>query len=267
MKYVLVTGANGGMGAETVKLLSSSGFTVFALDINPPKEQDGVIPIACDITSIESVEQAFEIVSKKTDNLYAVVHLAGIYVLDSLVEISEEKIQKIFDVNFLGAYRINKIFLPMLKKGSRIVVTTSELAPLSPLPFTGVYAITKSALDNYAYSLRMELQLKDIFVSVLRPGAVDTKMIDKSTSDLDQFVSRTRNYSYNAVRFKSIVDSVESKKIPPIKIAERCRKILLSKKPKFVYKTNRNKLLLLLNALPKRLQTYIIKKILKEKRK
>ena len=49
--------------------------------------------------------------------------------------------------------------MPLLKKGSKIIITTSELAPLDPVPFTGSYAVTKGALDKYAYSLRMELQL------------------------------------------------------------------------------------------------------------
>ena len=96
-----------------------------------------------------------------------------------------------FDVNVFGAYRINKTFLPLLKKGSRIVITTSELAPLDPLPFTGVYAITKSALEKYAYSLRMELQLLDIDVVVLRPGAVKTSMLGDSTTALDKFCKKT----------------------------------------------------------------------------
>lgn len=62
----------------------------------------------------------------------------------------------------------------MLANGGRIVITSSELAPLDPLPFTGLYAITKSAVEKYAYSLRMELSLHGISVSVIRPGAVNT---------------------------------------------------------------------------------------------
>ena len=75
---------------------------------------------------------------------------AGVYMLDSLVEMETESFKKIFDINVNGVFLVNKIFLPLLKKDSRILITTSELAPLDPLPFTGIYAITKSALDKYA---------------------------------------------------------------------------------------------------------------------
>jgi short-subunit dehydrogenase len=177
---------------------------------------------------------------------------------------SEERFMKIFEVNLFGVARINKIFLPLLKKDSRILITTSELAPLAPLPFTGIYAITKSTLDKYAYSLRMELQLLGIKVSVLRPGAIDTGMIDVSTAELDAFCSNTKIYSCNARRFKSIVNSVQARKIPAQKIADKTLKILTKKRPKQVYKINRNPLLLMLNALPQSLQTKIIKQVLKK---
>ena len=70
-------------------------------------------------------------------------------------------------------------------------------------------------------------------------------------------------YQCNAARFKKIVNGVEAKSVSPEKIAKKTRKILQKKNPKFAYAINRNKLLLLLNALPKRLQFFAIKKILK----
>ena len=171
---------------------------------------------------------------------------------------------KIFKVNLYGAFYVNKIFLPLLNKGSKVLMTTSELAPLNPLPFTGIYAITKSALDKYAYSLKMELQLLDISVSVIRAGAVSTGMLGVSTSELERFCLKTKLYKCNAKRFKKIVNSVEAKCISSEKISFNVLKILKSKKPKFIYAINRNKLLLLLNILPNKIQFWIIKKILKK---
>ena len=153
--------------------------------------------------------------------------------------------------------------MPLLKRGSKILITTSELAPLDPLPFTGIYGISKTALDKYAYSLRMELQLLGVSVSVLRAGAVATGMLGVSTDALDAFCKNTKLYTCNATRFKQIVNGVEAKNILPEKIAKKAKKIILSKKPKFAYAINRNKLLLLLNALPKGAQCFAIKKILK----
>ena len=263
MKDILVTGAYGGMGRATVEALCKQGFRVFALDRTIGAPQSNVIPVEADVTSEHSVNAAMETVSRYTDSLCAIVHFAGIYMLDSLVEMNTESFRRIFDVNVYGVFLVNKVFLPFLGKGSRILITTSELAPLAPLPFTGIYAVTKGALDKYAYSLRMELQLLEIQVSVLRAGAVDTGMLGVSTGALDCFCEKTKLYTCNADRFKNIVNRVEARCVPPEKIARKALEILEKRNPSFSYSMNRNPLLLLLNLLPKRTQLWVIRMILR----
>ena len=260
---ILITGAYGGMGRATAKALRDRGFRIFALDRTVGAPEDDILPIQADITSEESVKAALAAVKQTADELFAIIHFAGVYMLDSLVEMESDKFERIFKINLGGVYLVNKHFLPILKSGSRILITTSELAPLDPLPFTGIYAVTKAALDKYAYSLRMELQLKGITVSVLRAGAVSTGMLGVSTAALDRFCERTELYTCNAARFKRIVESVEARSISPEKLAKKAARILRVRRPRFAYSINRNPLLLLLNALPKRLQLWVIKQVLK----
>ena len=264
MKYALITGAYGGIGKANVAAFKAAGYFVFALDKRVEEAEEGVLPIEYDATQPESIQTAFETVRQHTQRLDVILHFAGIYTLNSLVEYTDEAFCRAFEINVFGVYRVNKAFLPLLTKGSKIIITTSELAPLEPLPFTGLYAVTKSALDKYAYSLRMELQLLGISVVVFRPGAVDTGLLDVSTRALDDFCENTQLYACNAERFKRVVNGVEARKIPPEKVAKKALKIATAKKPKYVYAINRNPLLLLLSALPKRMQTWVIKKILEK---
>ena len=263
MKDILVTGAYGGMGRATVEALREQGFRVFALDRVVGEAEEKIVPIEADVTSEDSVNAAVKAVRKYTDSLYAIVHFAGIYMLDSLVEMGTEEFRRIFDVNLYGVFLVNKAFLPLLGKGSRILITTSELAPLDPLPFTGIYAVTKGALDKYAYSLRMELQLLGISVSVLRAGAVQTGMLGVSTEALDRFCEKTELYTCNADRFKRIVERVESRCVPPAKLAKKTLHILGKRTPSFAYSINRNPILLLLSTLPKRMQLWAIRMVLR----
>lgn len=263
MKDILITGAYGGMGRAATALLRAQGFRVFALDRKVGEPQENIIPIEADITQEDAVNTAMEMVRQYTDNLFAIVHFAGVYMLDSLVEMETVKFRRIFEINLYGAYLINKAFLPLLKSDSRILITTSELAPLDPLPFTGVYAVSKAALDKYAYSLRMEMQLLGVHVSVLRAGAVDTGMLGASTDALDRFCETTTHYTCNADRFKRIVNRVEARCVPPEKIAKKAAKILKKRNPAFAYSINRNPLLLLLNILPKWLQLWAIRLVLR----
>ena len=262
-KCVLITGASGGMGQRCARLLCESGYRVFALDLKPCEGLDGVTFIEADVTREESLCAAVERIREQTDSLYAVLHFAGIYMLDSLVEMDASAFRRILDVNFTGVFRLNKLVLPMLQKGSRILITTSELAPLDPLPFTGIYAVTKAALDKYAYSLAMELQLLGIRVSVLRAGAVETGMLGASTAALDRFCEKTETYTFGAQKFRTVVNRVEARCIPPERIAKKAKGIIEKGSPRFAYAINRNPLLLLLNALPKRLQLFAIRHILK----
>ncbi len=251
------------MGRAFVEKAAEDGFTIFSLDItNPDEKRENVIGIKVDVTDEESLSAVYRVISSHTDTLYAVVHFAGIYMLDSLVEIESEDFEKIFRINVYGPFLVNRTFIPLLKKESRIVMTTSELAALKPLPYTGLYAVTKAALDRYAFSLRMELQLLGIYVSVIRPGAVKTGMIDKSTSDLEAFCSKTKLYHTNAARFRKIVDSVESRSITPDRLADKVMKIVKSRRPRYAYSINRNFLLSLTRLCPGRLELYTVKRIL-----
>ncbi len=262
MGNYLVTGAGGGMGRALCRLLTESGHRVWGLDRATAKEPTAWRYISADVTDSGRLHSAFKTVCAEAGGLDGIIHTAGVYDLNSLAEMPEEEFIRDFDVNLFGAFRVNKLFIPLLADGGRIVIVSSELAPLHPLPFTGVYAVTKTALDKYAEALRMELQLLGKKVVLIRPGAVKTDMLSVSTEKLRRFCDDTDMYSCNAERFKRIVERVEARNIPPEKIAVVIMRALASARPRLEYYVNRNPLLVLLNALPKRAQLFIIKKIL-----
>lgn len=265
MKKIIVTGAAGGIGLSVTKLLSSSGYLVFALDIKEIPKMDNVISFVCDLTRQDYLEFVHDKI-KEYGNIDAIIHLGGTYYMDSLIEIEEEKLKKIFDINFFSVYLVNKIMLDLLNKKGRIVITSSEVAPLDPLPFNGIYSLTKNTLENYALSLRQELNLLDIDVVIMRPGAVNTGLIDESIENVKRISRETTLYKDNAPLFEEIVRRNESKTIEPIKIAKLYKKIIEVKKPKLLYTINLNCKLILLSMLPKRIQLKIIKKMITPKK-
>lgn len=260
---VLITGACGGMGLAACELLTKCGYSVYGMDISEPEGSHAWQFLKVDLTMEEDVAGASEELVRRGVSFDALIHHAGIYDLNSLVEMSERDMKRIWEVNFFALTRVNRLFLPLLAPGAKIVMTSSELAPLDPLPFTGIYGITKTAVEKYAYSLRMEVQLLGFKVVVLRPGAVSTQLLNVSTERLDMFCRNTTHYRYNAQRFNRIVSSVEARSVSPERIAELDLRILKSKNPKYVYSINRNPGLRLLNILPAHLQTAVIRGILK----
>lgn len=265
MKKVIVTGAAGGIGSSVVNYLISNGFFVYGLDIKEIKPIENAKFFLCDLTKEEDIIKVYDEI-KEEGNIDAIIHLSGTYYLDSLIEIEEKKLKKVFDINFFSVYLVNRVFVNLLNKNSRILITSSEVAPIAPLPFNGIYSLTKNTLENYALSLRQELNLLDIKVILIRPGAINTGLIDESIRNVERIERETVLYKENAPLFRKIVESNESKTIEPIKLAQLMGRILESKKPKLLYSINLNYKLKLFSALPKRLQLYVIKKMITKKK-
>ena len=247
------------MGNAVRRLLEEKGYLVWGLDIT---DSDDPHFINTDITSAESVEKAARRIEAECGKVDAVVHTAGIYDMNSLVEMPEEEFLRIFNVNLFGMYRVNKAFLPLLNPDSRIVMVSSELAPLDPLPFNGIYGITKSAIEKYAYSLRMELQLLGHKVSIIRPGAVKTGLLDVSQKRIGNFCDSTQLYKNTSKRFLRLVNRIETANVPPAKVAAKVVRALGAKRPRYVYNINRSPLLRLFSALPQHMQNSLIRRIL-----
>ena len=260
-RVVVLTGASGGMGSAIRSLLEQNGLTVWALDI---RGGDDPHFIPTDVTDYSSVENALCRVKAVSGHIDAIVHAAGIYDMNSLLEIPEEELLRIFNVNLFGMYRVNKAFLPVMNPKSRIIMVSSELAPLDPLPFNGIYTITKSAVEKYAYSLRMELQLLGHKVSVIRPGSVKTPFLDSSQKRIEAFCNNTEYYANTSRRFLSLVNRIEMSNVSPEKIAKAVLRAIGSKHPRYVYNINRSPLLRLFSALPRHLQNALIRKILSD---
>ncbi len=265
MKYALITGAASGMGRATALKLAQNGYHIFSCDIKKADEEiDNITQLQVDVTDTKSIQKAYDYITTITDKLDAVINFAGIIMMNSLIEISEEDFTRIFNINLFGAYRINKTFFPLVNNArGRIIITTSELAPNKILPFNAIYAISKKALDAYAQGLTMELGLLDIPVITLRPGAVETPIINDSTKQMNNLDANTELYKNTITKFKHIVDKEQGGTIPPSKIADLVFKILNKKRPKHIYKKNISKKLKLLNILPTKTQIKLLKLILK----
>lgn len=265
-KTAVVTGGAGGLGGAFALALIKRGWRVFSLDIKTDGEDvPGLTRLYCDVSSGESVAECAEAVGRQAECVDLVADFAGSYRMAVFSELSEEDFKRALDVNLLGAHRVNKAFLPYMKPGRRIFIVTSELAATDALPFTGLYAVCKHALDSYADSLRFELSLLDIEVITVRPGAFATSLTDEAEKELERLCASTALFTDSAARFRKIVNSQTGSAKNPAILAEVMARAAEAGHPKAVYTVNASIALKLLSALPKRIQVAIIKRILKRK--
>lgn len=260
---VLITGIASGIGKATAKLFLENNHIVYGIDINKVENKNNLFSFVCDITNEEQLLKVKEQLEKEGIKFDAIINIAGIHKMSSLVEDEYSKMKSVIDINLLGTMLVNKTFHSLLKEKGRILITTSEVAPLDPMPFNGLYNVSKTALDCYAQALRQELNLINQKVITIRPGAIKTPLADSSLEGTKILADSTKLYEKQSHKFYNIVKKFMGVPIEPIKIGKVIYKASITKHPKLIYKKHKNIGLALLNILPKRLQCSIIKTLLK----
>ena len=248
-RYALVTGAGTGLGFATAKLLSLEGWKVFGTIIPSQSPEDlkklGITPIVTDITRRESVEDCYKIVEKEVgeNGLSALVNVAGLAeVAGGIIEgVSEERIRLLFEVNVFGTLRMVQIFLPLLRRyGPARIVNVSTSGVRVPTAFSGIYAISKYAVEGITNSLRYEMPIFGIQVTSIEPGAMDTPM----TANSKENMAKTWNTMPDYVRdlyYTKLNPSLEYMQNmikaanPPEVVAEVILKALKTKKMRIRY--------------------------------
>ena len=256
---ILITGAASGLGRAAAMLFSRNGDTVYALDISTVAAQDRLIPFYADITEESSLQAVFSRLQADGVQLDAIINFAGMIFIDNYLEVAEEKLRKIFNVNLLGAMRVNKLFFPLLRENGKIVITTSEVAPLDPLPFNGIYSTTKTALDCYAQALRQEAGLLDRRVITIRPGAFNTPLAGGSIPSMHEMAQRSRYFGGQGERFETLMRKFTGKLQDPEKLAKTIFRAVHKRHPRNIYTVHSNLGLRLLSLLPKGMQVKVVR--------
>ena len=259
-KTVLITGAASGIGYAVAQQFIKNGHTVYALDV---KESEIGIPLTADITDEQALENLQTSLQENGVELDMILNFAGVHTMGSFIETDYQVIKRLMEINFLGTVLVNKTFHSLLKKTGRIIVTSSEVAPLDALPFNGIYSVSKTALDSYAQSLRQELNLLGQKVITLRPGAVETPLSKGSAVSTQKLCEDTKLYKAESKNFCGIVEKFTGKPMSAEKFAVFAYKAAMKKHPKYIYAKHRNIGLMLLGILPKRLQCALVKWLVK----
>jgi NAD(P)-dependent dehydrogenase (short-subunit alcohol dehydrogenase family) len=181
---IVVTGASSGFGALTVRALARNGHTVYAgmretAGRNAPAverlaaDAPGARAIELDVASQESADAAIAQILAEERRLDVVVHNAGHMVLGPAEAFTPEQVAAIYDVNVLGAQRVNRAALPHMRErgeGLLLWVGSSSSRGGAP-PFLGPYFAAKAAMDALAVSYAGELIRFGIDTAIVVPGA------------------------------------------------------------------------------------------------
>lgn len=198
MKTALITGANKSIGFETAKVLLKNGYYVYlgsrdlqrgqqAVDKLKAEGLTSVEVLQIDVADEQSVQQAKDSLSQKTQSLDVLINNAGI--LGSFEQkasnVSLATVREVYDTNFFGVIQVTQAFLPLLQQSAQgvIVNVTSGLGSLTlhsnpNWPYYHVkgaaYGTSKTALNAYTVVLAYELRDTPIRVNAVDPGYTAT---------------------------------------------------------------------------------------------
>ena len=259
---VLITGAASGIGLALSKMFVKEGHNVYTIDVNEVNIE-GVHSFKASITDEDKLNKVKDILKAQNIEFNAIINVAGIHMMASLVESDYSKMKRLIDINLSGTMLVNRLFHELLVSNGRILIVTSEVAGMDPMPFNGLYNVSKTALDCYAQALRQELNLIGQKVITIRPGAIKTPLASYSIKDTEILAKTTKLYSKQAHKFSNIAMKFMGTPIEPEKLSKLIYKATIKKNPKIIYKKHQNLGLVLLNILPKRMQCFVIKMLLK----
>ncbi|MGB7285070.1 MAG: SDR family NAD(P)-dependent oxidoreductase [Candidatus Acidiferrum sp.] len=182
MKTWFITGASRGFGRIWAEAVLKRGDRVTATarrlaDVANLKERfgDAVLPLALDVTNPEQVQQVVQQAYSHFGRLDVLVNNAGVSLIATVEEASDEQIYNVFDANYFGMVRVLKAALPFLRRqrSGHILGVSSGLG-IVPMPLIGFYSATKAAVESLHETMAQEVKAFGIKVTLIEPGPYAT---------------------------------------------------------------------------------------------
>ena len=192
-KTILITGANGNLGAATVKKFLDEGYKVIAVDhsgthLGFAASHDNFELRSVDLTNEEAIGSFMEEVVELYGRIDGALLLAGGFAMGGIDTTDGEALKKMYSVNFETAYFSARIlFQHMLQNGYGRLVFMGARPALKPEQGKGAlgYALSKGLLFHLAELLNATAKGKNVVASVVAPSTIDTAINRKSMPDAD----------------------------------------------------------------------------------
>ena len=177
MATVFITGANKGIGLELAKQLHARGDTIHATCRSSSPELDALgahVHSGVDVREPEAhlkLQQALEGIE-----LDLIIQNAGILTPTTLGELDAAAIREQFEVNALGPLMLTERLLGNLTQGGKIALISSRMGSIADNTSGSSYGyrMSKAALNIAGVSLAKDLESRQIAVTILHPGYVQT---------------------------------------------------------------------------------------------
>jgi 3-oxoacyl-[acyl-carrier protein] reductase len=195
-KTVLITGAGRGIGRAVAVRCAAEGAAVVAADLAPPEETAAAVKaaggralaVAVDVADQATVGAMAAAAAREFETVDVLVSNAGVGFPDPVLEITEERWDRVLDVNLKGALFCAQALLPaMLARREGALVFVSSIAGRRLSLVNGAqYTCSKYGLVGLTRHLASELAGTGVRINCVCPGPTETEFLDRYTSEADR---------------------------------------------------------------------------------
>lgn len=203
-KVALITGGSRGIGFATadkflqegavvILTASSQGSADRAVARLKEKHPGGTVAgISPDLSSLESVREAFQEATSVYGCIDILVNNAGVSESTPFMEYTEETFDKVMDLNIKGVFNATRAAAEcMVARGAGVILSTSSMVSISGQPSGFAYPASKFAVNGLTVSLARELGPMGIRVNAVAPGITETDMMKSVPKEvIDPMIAR-----------------------------------------------------------------------------
>lgn len=169
-KYVVITGAYGGLGRALSKIFSNKTYGLILMGRKEKKlirlkkdlhNKDDIKHVVCDIRDWKSCKKAYEKIQSFNISIDVLINNAGItYIQKFDDQYSIKKYQRVIQTNFNGPVYLTKLFFNDIVNNKGSFVTISSVLGYAPLLGRTAYVASKFGLEGFFSVLEAELNKK-----------------------------------------------------------------------------------------------------------
>jgi len=184
-KVAFVTGGNSGIGLAAAQAFAQEGARVAiagrdAETLAQAKASLGAsaITVQADVSKLADIDRAIAQVKREAGRIDALFVNAGVAHFAPIEGSDEAFFDNQFATNVKGAYFTIQKALPLMPRGSAIVINASSVVNMG-LANSSVYTATKAAVASLARSLALELAPRGIRLNIVNPGPIETPIFGR----------------------------------------------------------------------------------------
>ena len=233
-KVILITGCSSGFGYQLAEQALEAGAKVAATSRDTSKLEslvsrfpNDIQPLELDLTSSKQIAEVVDLTEQAFGKIDVLINNAGYGLIAALEETSEEQIQRITQINYLGPLMLTRRVLPIFRKqGSGQIITISAVAGLKNHEGFSVYGGAKFALEGAFEALQCELKPLGIQVNLVEPGPFRTDFIERN---LESPAETIEDYKGTSGAFAKMLTRINGKQPgDPAKAAKLMLKLVES---------------------------------------